>query len=139
MNAIPTVTPYDLIGGADGVRRLVRRFYELMDTLPEAYGVRKMHPRDLAGSEEKLFMYLSGWLGGPQLYVEQFGHPRLRARHMPFSIGSAERDQWMLCMRQAMDEQVSDAELRAKLDKALADLADFMRNRPEMPAGHPPG
>jgi hemoglobin len=111
----------------------VRRFYELMDTLPEAYGVRKMHPRDLAGSEEKLFMFLSGWLGGPQLFVEKFGHPRLRARHMPFSIGATERDQWMLCMRQAMSEQIADAGLRDQLDRKLADLADFMRNRAEMP------
>jgi hemoglobin len=129
--AIPTVTPYEQIGGEAGVRALVKRFYELMDTLPEAYGVRKLHARDLSGSEEKLFLYLTGWLGGPQLYVEKFGHPRLRARHMPFSIGVAERDQWMLCMRQAMAEQVTDADLRTKLDKQLADLADFMRNRAE--------
>jgi hemoglobin len=128
---LPSVTPYELLGGETVLRRLVRRFYELMDALPEAYGVRKMHPRDLAGSEEKLFMFLSGWLGGPQLYVEQFGHPRLRARHLPFSIGAAERDQWMLCMRQALAEQVADEALRNQLDKKLADLADFMRNRQE--------
>jgi hemoglobin len=130
---LPTVTPYELLGGEAALRRLVGRFYELMDTLPEAYGVRKMHPRDLAGSEEKLFMFLSGWLGGPQLFVEKFGHPRLRARHMPFSIGATERDQWMLCMRQAMSEQIADAGLRDQLDRKLADLADFMRNRAEMP------
>lgn len=130
---LPSVTPYELLGGAAALRRLVRRFYELMDTLPEAYSVRKMHPRDLAGSEEKLFMFLSGWLGGPQLFVEKFGHPRLRARHMPFSIGATERDQWMLCMRQAMSEQIADAALRDQLDRKLADLADFMRNRAEMP------
>jgi hemoglobin len=128
---LPAVTPYELLGGDVVLRRLVRRFYELMDSLPEAYGVRKMHPRDLAGSEEKLFMFLSGWLGGPQLYVEKFGHPRLRARHLPFSIGAAERDQWMLCMRQALAEQVADASLRDQLDRKLADLADFMRNRQE--------
>lgn len=123
------LTPYQRIGGEAGVRRLVRRFYELMDTLPEAYGVRKLHPRDLAGSEDKLYLYLTGWLGGPQLYLEKFGHPRLRARHMPFTIGEAERDQWLLCMRQAMAETIADAGLRAALDKALADLADFMRNQ----------
>lgn len=136
---LPTVTPYSMLGGEAGVRQLVKRFYELMDTLPEAYGVRKLHPRDLSGSEEKLFMYLTGWLGGPQLYVEKFGHPRLRARHMPFSIGSEESEQWMLCMRQAMAEQIADEALRAKLDKALADLADFMRNRPELVPGQRPG
>jgi len=132
---IPTVTPYELLGGEAALLTLVKRFYALMDTLPEAYGVRKMHPRDLSSSEDKLFMFLSGWLGGPQLYVEKFGHPRLRARHLPFSIGAAERDQWMLCMRQAMAEQIADDALRAELDKKLADLADFMRNKAESGAG----
>lgn len=124
------ITPYLRIGGEPAVRALVKRFYELMDTLPESYGIRKLHPKDLAGSEEKLYLYLTGWLGGPQLYVEKFGHPRLRARHLPFAIGGAERDQWLLCMRQAMAEQIDDAPLRAALDKALTDLADFMRNQP---------
>lgn len=124
------ITPYQRIGGEPAVRAIVKRFYELMDTLPEAYGVRKLHPKDLAGSEEKLYLYLTGWLGGPQLYVEKFGHPRLRQRHLPFTIGSQERDQWLLCMRQAMAEQIDDAPLRAALDKALTELADFMRNQP---------
>jgi hemoglobin len=124
-----TPTPYELIGGDTTVCALVRRFYQLMDTLPEAYEIRKLHPADLGGSEEKLVMYLTGWLGGPQLYVEKFGHPRLRGRHMPFAIGSTERDQWMLCMREAMAEHIADETIRAKLDKALSDLADFMRNR----------
>jgi hemoglobin len=124
-------TPYQRLGGERAVRELVHRFYEIMDTLPEAYGIRKLHPQDLASSEDKLFMFLSGWLGGPQLFVEKFGHPRLRARHLPFAIGAEERDQWMLCMRQAMDELIDDAPLRAALDKALHDLADFMRNQPE--------
>ncbi|HZV54087.1 MAG TPA: group II truncated hemoglobin [Rhodocyclaceae bacterium] len=132
----PAITPYQRIGGERAVRALVHRFYELMDTLPEAYGVRKLHPKDLSGSEEKLFMYLTGWLGGPQLFVEKFGHPRLRSRHMPFAIGDTERDQWMLCMRQAMAEQIDDATLRAALDTALADLADFMRN--QAPSGQRP-
>lgn len=131
MNPTPDATPYQLLGGEAAVRRLVARFYKLMDTLPEAYGVRKLHPRDLKGSEDKLFMFLSGWLGGPQLYVEKFGHPRLRQRHLPYSIGATERDEWMLCMREALAEQVADAELRAWLDRKLGDLADFMRNRDE--------
>lgn len=124
-------TPYLAIGGEPALRMLVRRFYELMDSQPETYAIRKLHPADLSTSEEKLFMYLSGWLGGPQLFTEKFGHPRLRARHLPFAIGSAERDQWMLCMRQAMSEAITDTELRAKLERALADLADHMRNQAE--------
>jgi len=125
----PQITPYQRLGGERAVRQLVGRFYELMDHLPETYGIRKLHPESLAGSADKLFMFLSGWLGGPQLFVEKFGHPRLRQRHLPFSIGNTERDQWMMCMRQAMDEQVDDASLRAALDKALTELADFMRNQ----------
>ena len=104
-----------------------------MDELPEAYGIRKLHPQDLSGSEEKLFMFLSGWLGGPPLFVRRHGHPRLRARHLPFSIGAPERDQWLMCMRRALEEQVGDAGLRDKLYRALADLADHMRNRAELP------
>ena len=121
-------TPYQLIGGEAGLRRLVQRFYALMDTLPEAYSIRKLHPADLSGSEEKLFMFLSGWLGGPPLFAEAFGHPRLRARHLPFTIGNDEAGQWMLCMRQAMAEELPDERLRTALDKALTDLAQHMRN-----------
>ena len=128
-----TATPYARIGGEPAVRRLVRRFYELMDTLPEAYGIRKLHAGDLSGAEEKLFMYLSGWLGGPPLYVEKFGHPKLRARHLSFPIASAEAGQWMLCMRQAMEEVIPDEGLRSALDKALDDLAHHMRNRADPP------
>ena len=127
-------TPFSRIGGEPAVRRLVKRFYELMDTLPEAYGIRKLHAVDLSSAEEKLFMFLCGWLGGPQLYVEKFGHPKLRARHLPFPIGSDEAEQWMLCMRQAMDEVITDEGLRASLDKSLNDLAYHMRNRNDPPA-----
>lgn len=122
-------TPYSQIGGEAAVRALVKRFYELMDTLPEAYGIRKMHPESLASSEEKLFMYLSGWLGGPNLYVERHGQPFLRARHLPFAIGDSERDQWMLCMRQAMDETLPPGEVRDRIEGALDGLATHMRNR----------
>ncbi len=126
----PDVIPYEAIGGEEAVRRLVDRFYDLMDTLPEAAGVRAMHPKDLRGSRLKLFWFLSGWLGGPQLFVERYGHPRLRMRHAPFAIGESERDQWMLCMRQALSETVDDERLRTFLHDALARLADHMRNRP---------
>ncbi|NMG33683.1 globin [Azoarcus sp. TTM-91] len=130
---LPVLTPYEQIGGAPVLRALVDRFYDLMDSEPETWELRKMHPEDLGGSREKLFMYLSGWLGGPNLYVERHGQPFLRARHLPFSIGVAERDQWMRCMRQALDDFVSDPHLREKLHAAIAGLANHMRNRPETP------
>lgn len=124
-----TRTHYERLGGEDALRILVQRFYTLMDTLPEAAGIRAMHPAALSGSAEKLFMYLSGWLGGPPLYTDKFGHPQMRARHLPFAIGDSEVAQWMLCMRQAMQECVADADLRAELDGKLFKLASFMRNK----------
>jgi len=129
----PSAPPYDRIGGEPALRRLVSRFYELMDTLPEAYGIRKLHQPDLSSAEEKLLLYLTGWLGGPQLYVEKYGHPRLRARHLPFPIATAEAEQWMLCMRQAMAESIADEALRRELDQALDKLALHMRNRNDPP------
>ncbi len=122
-------THYERIGGAEKVRALVKRFYELMDELPEAHGIRKLHPASLHGSEEKLFEFLSGWMGGPQLYVQKHGHPMLRARHLPFPIADAEREQWMMCMKQALQEVVDDAKLRAELTAAFEKVAEHMRNR----------
>lgn len=123
------LTHYERIGGEAKIHALVDRFYELMDTLPEAYGIRKMHTEDLKDINEKLFQFLVGWMGGPQLYVEQYGHPMLRRRHLPFPIGDDERDQWMLCMNQALDEVVEDEALRKELSDAFAKVADHMRNR----------
>ena len=124
-------TPYASLGGAEKLHELVDRFYELMDTQPEYYAIRKLHPQNLSGSAEKLYLFLSGWLGGPPLYLQKIGQPFLRARHLPFSIGVVERDLWLACMRQALrDVQVEDG-----LSQALADAfyktADHMRNRPE--------
>ncbi len=123
-------THYQRIGGAEKIHALVDRFYQLMDELPEAYGIRRIHAADLQGANSKLFKFLSGWLGGPQLYVQEFGEPFLRRRHFPFAIGTAERDQWMMCMNQALSEVVEDGALRAGLSDALTKLADHMRNRP---------
>lgn len=122
-------TPYQLLGGDAALRRLVDRFYDLMDTVPEYYGIRKLHPQDLSGSRDKLYMFLSGWLGGPGLYVEKFGHPMLRARHLPFSIGLEERDAWLACMLQAMEDAGVEDNLRENLLRAFFGTADWMRNR----------
>ena len=123
------LTHYERIGGAEKIRALVRRFYQLMDELPEAYGIRKMHEGDLQKISDTLFKFLSGWMGGPQLFVQEFGEPFLRRRHFPFAIGDAERDQWMLCMNQALNDVVEDAGLRQELSAAFAKVADHMRNR----------
>jgi hemoglobin len=123
-----STTPYEGLGGADALRRLVDRFYDLMDELPETYGLRQLHPADLTGSRQSLFEFLSGWFGGPPLYIEKKGHPRLRMRHMPFAIGPGERDQWMLCMRTALDEQVGDKALHQGVLNAFVQMADHMVN-----------
>ncbi|MBW8315319.1 MAG: group II truncated hemoglobin [Hydrogenophaga sp.] len=122
------VTPYEALGGAEGLHRLVDRFYELMDELPEAYAARRIHPESLAGANEALFEFLSGWFGGPPLYTEKKGHPRLRMRHVPYAIGPTERDEWMLCMRTALTEQVADEHLRVGLLNAFTQMADHMVN-----------
>lgn len=123
-----SITPYELIGGESAVKQLVHRFYELMDELPEAYAVRQLHPESLAGSEEMLFEYLSGWLGGPNLYIAKKGHPRLRMRHAPYAIGLKERDEWMMCMTQALTEQVNDEGFRQALLTQFSELASHMIN-----------
>lgn len=120
---------YLRIGGEVQVRALVDRFYDHMDELPEAWDIRKLHPADLAGSRQKLFDFLSGWMGGPQLYVQKHGHPMLRARHLPFPIGEQARDQWLMCMRLALAEVVADERLRQELDQAFVKVADHMRNQ----------
>ena len=127
------VVIFTRVGGEVGVRRLVDRFYDLMDTQPAARALRALHPKELASSRDKLTWFLVGWLGGPQQYVERFGHPRLRARHLPFAIGAAERDAWLACMRRALDETLTEPETRAVLFERLAPLADHMRNLPETP------
>jgi hemoglobin len=94
--SVPQVTThYDQLGGDAGIRALVDRFYDLMDTAPEAANIRTLHARSLKVSREKLYKFMSGWTGGPQLYAEEFGHPRLRMRHFPFAIGERERDEWL--------------------------------------------
>ena len=123
-------TPYDTIGGEPVLARLCDRFYGLMAETPRFAELRALHPKDLQGSRDKLFMFLSGWLGGPDLFVQQFGHPRLRARHMPFAIGTRERDQWVACMLLAMEEVGIAEPMRERLLQSFFKTADFMRNQP---------
>ena len=126
----PFATPFEWIGGEAQVRALVDRFYDLMDIEPGYAELRAAHGNTLEEARQKLFWFLCGWLGGPQLYTEQFGHPRLRMRHMPFSIGVQERDQWLACMDQAMGETGVDAVLRERLKTSFFQTADWMRNSP---------
>ena len=130
-NTSTPTTPYDLIGGEARVLALAERFYDLMDLEPAYAALRAAHGSTLAQARQKLFWFLCGWLGGPQHYTERLGHPRLRARHMPFVIGNTERDQWLACMDQAMQETGVPDELRQRLGAAFFQTADWMRNVPE--------
>jgi hemoglobin len=122
-------TAYELLGGDTRVRALVDRFYDLMDIEPGYVDLRQVHGPALDEARDKLYWFLSGWLGGPNLYIERFGHPRLKSRHMPYPIGIKERDQWLACMDQAMVELQVDGELMPRLQKAFFQTADWMRNK----------
>ena len=126
-------TFFELLGGENGgiaqIRQLVETFYDIMDSDPKAAPIRALHPADLTSSREKLFMFLTGWTGGPQLYIEHYGHPRLRQRHMHMTIGELERDQWMFCMISAMHQLKFDDKLMQNLTEQLHAVADFMRNQ----------
>jgi hemoglobin len=125
----PVDTPFQWIGGEERVRALTDRFYDLMDLEPAYKELRAAHGTELTQAREKLFMFLCGWLGGPSYYTDQFGHPRLRMRHMPFAIGIKERDQWVACMDQAMTETHVPIELRERLKNSFFQTADWMRNK----------
>lgn len=122
-------TAYELIGGAEKLRELVDRFYDLMELEPEFAGIRAMHPTPLDSSRDKLFWFLSGWTGGPDLYIERHGHPRLRARHLPYAIASDERDQWLRCMAWAMQDVGLAESMQERLMQAFYQTADWMRNK----------
>ena len=124
---------FDLLGGepdaTNKIRAIVEAFYDVMDQDEKAKPIRQMHPEDLTSSREKLFMFLSGWTGGPQLYTERYGHPFLRRRHLPFKIGEEERDQWIYCMTKGMlNLKMEGEKIKAPLN-ALYPIADFMRNQ----------
>ena len=122
------VTAYDLIGGETAVRRLAHRFYDFMEQLPEAAGLRAMHGLDLGPMREKLFEFLSGWLGGPPLYFQRADAKCFGSAHRPFPIDAAARDQWMLCISRALDEMPLDPGFRARLDVAFRRTTEALRN-----------
>ena len=129
-NNANNATPYERLGGEAGVRRLVHRFYELMHELPEAHQVRRLHPESLENSEQNLFEYLSGWFGGPTMYTDKKGPPRMRMRHAPYAVTPNAKNEWMMCMTQSLTEQLEDVAFRDHLIATFAGLAEHMVNAP---------
>lgn len=128
-NTFRAATTHERIGGDEGLKKLVTLFYDNMETLPGAKLIRNLHPKDMRSAREKLYMFLSGWMGGPDRYIAAFGHPRLRARHLPFSIGIEERDQWLMCMQKALDELDIDAMFKEQLMSSFMQTANHMMNK----------
>jgi hemoglobin len=124
-------TPYERLGGDEAVRRLCKTFYQIMSDTPQTQLIRSMHPEEIQTSEDKLYMFLSGWLGGPPLFENKFGHPRLRGRHLPYAIGIEERDQWLYCMAQALKIMGLESVFSEQLMSSFVQTADFMRNQAE--------
>lgn len=122
-------TPYELLGGDDGVRQLVANFYELMDTLPEAAPIRAMHEGDLSKMADKLGTFLIGWMGGPQRYQERFGRVIIPLAHRQFPIGPSERDQWLMCMDGALEKTSLDASMKARLMDSFGRMAEMCRTK----------
>jgi len=121
--------PYEALGGEEGVVALVDRFYELMDTLPEAAPIRAMHAGDLAPMKDKLATFLTGWMGGPQRYNEKFGRVVIPTAHAPFDIGPEERAQWLLCMRRALEDREVEPEWITLIMKPMGMMADMCMTR----------
>ncbi len=125
------ISIFSYLGGEQGVYELVQHFYDAMEALPEAHDILVMHPQPLSAAREKLYLFLVGWFGGPPLYIKRYGHPRLRARHLPYQIDSAARDAWMRCMNIALEKKIKDEQVRAQISAAFYRMADFMRNKPD--------
>lgn len=121
---------YEAIGGIDKVDELVDRFYDLMALDASLEDLRSMHPQDLTSSREKLKFFLTGWMGGPEIYSSKYGHPMLRARHLPYKINVKERNQWLACMYQAMEDCGIDGDIAKQLEQSFFNTADWMRNQP---------
>lgn len=125
------ISLFEAMGKEEGIRLLVDRFYDVMATHPDTKGILNMHPKDLTSTRDKFYMFMVGWTGGPQLFVEKFGHPRLRMRHFPFKIGVSERDQWLLCFNTAVEDLNYSDDIKSVLMPAITGLSDHMRNQRE--------
>lgn len=126
---VSTGSPFARLGGEAGVRELIERFYEVMDSSPEAKTIRDMHASDLSPMVDKLAVFLTGWMGGPDRYRERFGRVVIPAAHEPYAIGPSERDQWLLCMQRALEDVGAAQDLIDLLMPRFAQMAEMCRTR----------
>lgn len=129
----PAETPFDLLGGREVVLRMSERFYDVMDT--EEPALARLHRLDAQGkvdreTRDRFALFLVGWLGGPQDYMAQHGHPRLRMRHAHVPVDAAMRDAWIRCMARALGETEMHDAVRDYLAARFSEVAEFLRNRP---------
>ena len=129
LETAPRPTAYEIVGGEAMVRRIADRFYDIMDSTPEAAGIRALHGSDLSAVRERFFEFLTAWLGGPRTYFQRPGNTCIMSAHRPFAIGAAERDAWMSCMQQALEDAGLPADYRAVLEEAFQRMAEAFRNR----------
>ncbi len=122
-------TPFEMAGKEEGIRKLVNTFYDIMDSDPEASGIRAMHGEDLSSIKDKLGDYLIGWMGGPPLYSDKYGSVCMTGPHEPFAIGPDERDQWLMCMHKALDQVGTSEVLKKILEAPMFNVADMVRNK----------
>ncbi|MBV1919561.1 MAG: group II truncated hemoglobin [Pseudomonadales bacterium] len=119
-------TPYYLLGGEQAIRNLCDTFYSVMDSSPETQTIRAMHGKDLSKISQRLFEYLSSWLGGPDLYVEKYGSMCISQAHAPYVIGEAERDQWLLCMDETLIKINAPDDVKSMLKQPFYQVANML-------------
>ncbi|WP_343044271.1 group II truncated hemoglobin [Marinifaba aquimaris] len=129
-------TAYQAIGGEKGTLLLANTFYDIMQTDPFAKELLAIHPQPMDKIREKFFEFLSGWLGGPGLFEEKYGHPMLRARHLPFKVDDQMIEQWLYCMNKALDQTVKHDEAREAIREPITKLAHHMKNTDTCPVSH---
>ncbi len=120
---------YSRLGGAPTLRKFVDNLYDFMDYFTPVENVRKMYPEDLSDARNRLFMFLSGMLGGPPLYENGCGYAKLRQKHMHLKIGDKEREQWLFCAQNAANQLDIDSRVRDALMVKITEMANHLHNQ----------
>ncbi|MGE0115999.1 MAG: group II truncated hemoglobin [Steroidobacteraceae bacterium] len=126
---VAEITAYEQLGGEAGIRKLVKFFYDDMESSPDVAELRRLHAADLSYMRETLFEFLSGWLGGPRTYFERENAKCMMSAHANVPISQVESDQWMLCMRRALGKMDLDEQTRTLFEQGFTQVCNSMINR----------